>query len=417
MLVATRFGDAEQVHRVAAPLARASSSRSIRSPSATARAPQIAQRRRLRVPEGPGRQRERADLLLPQRRSQRAPAHRRQVPARQSAVVARWQALGVLRQRPRRRRLRHLRRSTSRRARRRAWSSARRRTTGIRSTGRRTIRSSSCNATSRSTRRYLYIVDAWSGIITPLDTRASQDRHHGREVRAGRPRRATSPPMKTASSRSCVTSIPVTRRIAPAHCRIVPWDVETSTPAPTAATSRTCATKTAAAASPSSTIRRSSSSSPPERAGRPHRRPALRSRGQAARLLRRVRAVAARCLRLRSRAQRARALDAQRSRARRRRRPSSPAELVHYPTWDRVNGKPRTISAYVYRPRTPGPHPVLINIHGGPESQYRAGLRALLPVPRQRAGHRGGRAERARLRRLRQDLPASSTTACCARIR
>jgi dipeptidyl aminopeptidase/acylaminoacyl peptidase len=51
-----------------------------------------------------------------------------------------------------------------------------------------------------------------------------------------------------------------------------------------------------------------------------------------------------------------------------------PAELVHYPTWDRVNGKPRTLSAYVFRPRTPGPHPVLINIHGGPESQYRPGF-------------------------------------------
>jgi dipeptidyl aminopeptidase/acylaminoacyl peptidase len=51
-----------------------------------------------------------------------------------------------------------------------------------------------------------------------------------------------------------------------------------------------------------------------------------------------------------------------------------PAELVHYPTWDRVNGKPRTLSAFVYRPRTPGPHPVLINIHGGPEAQYRPGF-------------------------------------------
>jgi dipeptidyl aminopeptidase/acylaminoacyl peptidase len=29
------------------------------------------------------------------------------------------------------------------------------------------------------------------------------------------------------------------------------------------------------------------------------------------------------------------------------------------------------ISAYLYQPRTAGPHPVLINIHGGPELQYR----------------------------------------------
>jgi dipeptidyl aminopeptidase/acylaminoacyl peptidase len=51
-------------------------------------------------------------------------------------------------------------------------------------------------------------------------------------------------------------------------------------------------------------------------------------------------------------------------------------ELVHYPTWDRVAGKPRTLSAFLYRPKTPGPHPVLINIHGGPEEQYRPGYEA-----------------------------------------
>jgi dipeptidyl aminopeptidase/acylaminoacyl peptidase len=50
-----------------------------------------------------------------------------------------------------------------------------------------------------------------------------------------------------------------------------------------------------------------------------------------------------------------------------------PAELVRYPTWDRVAGSQRMISAYLYRPRGPGPHPVLIDIHGGPESQARAG--------------------------------------------
>jgi dipeptidyl aminopeptidase/acylaminoacyl peptidase len=48
-------------------------------------------------------------------------------------------------------------------------------------------------------------------------------------------------------------------------------------------------------------------------------------------------------------------------------------ELVHYPTWDRAGGSQRTLSAYLYRPKSPGPHPVLINIHGGPESQYRPG--------------------------------------------
>jgi dipeptidyl aminopeptidase/acylaminoacyl peptidase len=53
-----------------------------------------------------------------------------------------------------------------------------------------------------------------------------------------------------------------------------------------------------------------------------------------------------------------------------------PAELVHYPTWDRVNGKQRMLSAYLYTPKTPGPHPVLISIHGGPEDQYRPGYEA-----------------------------------------
>ena len=47
------------------------------------------------------------------------------------------------------------------------------------------------------------------------------------------------------------------------------------------------------------------------------------------------------------------------------------AERIRYPTWDRVDGQPRLLSAYVYQPRTSGPHPVIIDIHGGPEAQYR----------------------------------------------
>jgi len=47
-------------------------------------------------------------------------------------------------------------------------------------------------------------------------------------------------------------------------------------------------------------------------------------------------------------------------------------DLVRFPTWDRVSGHPRMLSAYVYRPVHPsGPMPVVIDIHGGPESQYR----------------------------------------------
>ena len=43
--------------------------------------------------------------------------------------------------------------------------------------------------------------------------------------------------------------------------------------------------------------------------------------------------------------------------------------LVHYPTFDKVDGKPRQIPAWVYKPAGTGPHPVLISIHGGPEGQ------------------------------------------------
>jgi dipeptidyl aminopeptidase/acylaminoacyl peptidase len=44
---------------------------------------------------------------------------------------------------------------------------------------------------------------------------------------------------------------------------------------------------------------------------------------------------------------------------------------VRFPTWDMVGSAPRQLSGFLYKPATPGPHPVLINIHGGPESQYR----------------------------------------------
>lgn len=47
-------------------------------------------------------------------------------------------------------------------------------------------------------------------------------------------------------------------------------------------------------------------------------------------------------------------------------------ELIHYPTFDSEGGEQRYIPAYYYRPRkNKQPCPVLIYIHGGPESQYR----------------------------------------------
>jgi len=48
--------------------------------------------------------------------------------------------------------------------------------------------------------------------------------------------------------------------------------------------------------------------------------------------------------------------------------------LVEFPTFDRVDGKARQVPAYVYEPVVPGPHPVLISLHGGPESQFRPGF-------------------------------------------
>ncbi|HVS76290.1 MAG TPA: alpha/beta fold hydrolase [Steroidobacteraceae bacterium] len=51
------------------------------------------------------------------------------------------------------------------------------------------------------------------------------------------------------------------------------------------------------------------------------------------------------------------------------------AQLIHYPTWDRLGMKRRTLSAYVYLPRGPSPCPVLIALPGGPQlhSQFRPG--------------------------------------------
>ena len=46
-------------------------------------------------------------------------------------------------------------------------------------------------------------------------------------------------------------------------------------------------------------------------------------------------------------------------------------KLVRYPTFDATDGVQHTVPAFVYRPPGKGPHPVIIHVHGGPESQYR----------------------------------------------
>jgi dipeptidyl aminopeptidase/acylaminoacyl peptidase len=48
--------------------------------------------------------------------------------------------------------------------------------------------------------------------------------------------------------------------------------------------------------------------------------------------------------------------------------------LAEFPTFDRVDGKSRQVPVYVYEPASSGAHPVLISLHGGPESQFRPGF-------------------------------------------
>jgi len=55
-------------------------------------------------------------------------------------------------------------------------------------------------------------------------------------------------------------------------------------------------------------------------------------------------------------------------------------ELVHFPTFDKDNGGQRQIPAFYYRPagEQNKPFPVLIYIHGGPESQFTPGFNGVL---------------------------------------
>jgi dipeptidyl aminopeptidase/acylaminoacyl peptidase len=48
--------------------------------------------------------------------------------------------------------------------------------------------------------------------------------------------------------------------------------------------------------------------------------------------------------------------------------------LAQFPTFDRMDGKPRLLPVYVYEPAGGGTHPVLLELHGGPEAQFRPGF-------------------------------------------
>ncbi len=52
-------------------------------------------------------------------------------------------------------------------------------------------------------------------------------------------------------------------------------------------------------------------------------------------------------------------------------------ELIRYPTFDKIDGKARTIPAFYYKPEGKGPFPVVVAIHGGPESQERSRFSSL----------------------------------------
>jgi dipeptidyl aminopeptidase/acylaminoacyl peptidase len=45
--------------------------------------------------------------------------------------------------------------------------------------------------------------------------------------------------------------------------------------------------------------------------------------------------------------------------------------LTQFPTFDRLDGKSRELPLYIYEPASPGPHPVLIVLHDGPDARFR----------------------------------------------
>lgn len=52
-------------------------------------------------------------------------------------------------------------------------------------------------------------------------------------------------------------------------------------------------------------------------------------------------------------------------------------ESLRYPTWDKDGGRPRGVPSFVYKPRTPGPHPVIVLLEGA-DQQHRPGFDPLV---------------------------------------
>ncbi len=48
--------------------------------------------------------------------------------------------------------------------------------------------------------------------------------------------------------------------------------------------------------------------------------------------------------------------------------------LAQFPTFDRIDAKTRMMPVYIYEPAGGGSHPVLLELHGGPEAQFRPGF-------------------------------------------
>jgi len=61
-------------------------------------------------------------------------------------------------------------------------------------------------------------------------------------------------------------------------------------------------------------------------------------------------------------------------------------ELITYPTFDSNSGGPESIPAWVYKPEGEGPFPVIVAIHGGPESQSRPGFSSTYQMWLQKLG-------------------------------